>query len=167
VRSRARTAAAASTSAAPLELLELSVVNLPANVEARINRDVDAPAMRRWLGDEVVLELDDDTSGATRERNGTDDVLGDMDAATFADAFREGLRAAVRDALGAGLGQAAHRSSEPFADPAARRRSASELIDLDPRDVRRAVAEVVPTLVQREVAQAVATAFARARGRVD
>lgn len=44
-----------------LELLELSAVNLPANVEARIHREADRTAMQKWLQDEeVVLELDDE-----------------------------------------------------------------------------------------------------------
>jgi hypothetical protein len=83
--------------------------------------------------------------------------------ARFVDAegrLRDGVTRAVRDAVGA-----SRRPSEPFGDPASSRRHGE--LDLDPRDVARAIADVVPALVGREVRAAIVKEFDRRRGRVD
>jgi HK97 family phage prohead protease len=71
--------------------------------------------------------------------------------------------------LGRGAGARRLRRGEPWGDPAAH-----EVLDLDPGDVRRVIADVVPAMLRRALAEqravverGVRAALLRARGRVD
>lgn len=122
------------------ELLEFSVVPVPANAEAlMVGRGADLTAVKSWLGrgsagDAHVLVLDDEHVLHL-------DDYEDYDA-------RRALSRAPRGARAAGL----------LAEPE---------FDVTPQQVRAAVAEVLPGLIRDGVREAVGAALRKARGRVD
>lgn len=132
-----------------MELLEFSIVPVPANAQALlVGRSADSPALKAWLAtaqpdDEDVLVLDDED----------DDVLGR--------AIREGATA----------GMAAWRSKDPTVDRAARRQHVAGDLDIDPAVLRDVLATETAAAIRSELAAVIgneiATAVRRSRGRLD
>lgn len=135
------------------ELLEFSVVPVPANAEAlMVGRGANLAAVKSWLGrqpaaasehvltldDEHVLHLDDEPAMDMADWvqcSGADDR---NDA-------RWALARAPRGARAAGLTE----------------------LDVTPAQVRAAIAQTLPGIIREAVGDAVAAALRKARGRVD
>jgi HK97 family phage prohead protease len=150
------------------ELVEVSVVNVPANVAARVDGRADEAAVRKWLDEgsaDVVVEIDDD-----------DQDTG-VDAATFRRGFQDAVRAALLSAVQRGVAEAIERrgrgarTSEPFADPAVRHHSHvgddDVVCEVDPEDLRVILGGVVRETLAGVVRAETMKALRRAAGRVD
>lgn len=141
------------------ELLELSICNVPANIDAHLDGKQTA-AMQKWLGgDADVITLDDEPSvgksSARVLKAGARHSAADM-------AMLDGIHAAVRD-LGSKCPPDAGGVDEIDitgidAD--------EEQIDVAPREVAAAVAAAIRASVADVVGRATAKAIARAKGRV-
>jgi HK97 family phage prohead protease len=135
------------------ELLEFSVVPVPANAEAV--RHLKAAGL--WRDDDVVLELAD---LPTESSDLVLEIAEDPD-----DAWRRDLRDRVYVAAVSGLRARGYPAGDPLSDPHARHRT--DLIEVDEKEVVRLVAETVREVIGGVAREAAVSAIARLRGRVD
>lgn len=158
------------TDYAEAELLEFSVVPVPANADALViarGMGVNRDAVRRWLDEDPVIDIIDDA----------DEPI-DVEPADVRAALRDALHECLRDALGEAVGRAFSASharatgrvldADPVTDPAARWRG------VDATVVRGAIRDLVPSLLadQRRglrdvIDREIDAALLRRRGRVD
>ncbi len=129
------------------ELLEFSVVPVPANPDALVvGRGVDRPALAKWLGgdgargDESVIEL------ADAPPHGDDEV--DIDGLLAPDARAE---------VEAAVARYRRQRGEPY-EPVA---------DVSRAELAEMMRQVLPRLVAEVVGNEIASGIRRARGRVD
>jgi len=138
------------------DLIELSVVNCPANIDAHIDGRQTA-AMTKWLGGDVdVITLDDEVIGTKAGR-----VLSGQNEQHLqrADAAILEAQSRVRSVL-ASLPADDTDLIDVTAD------DADEQIDVAPREVAAAVASAIRASVADLVGRAAAKAISLARGRV-
>jgi len=132
------------------ELLEGSMVNVPANVAAALDARTHSSALRKWWSDDALRREDRESVLELDDENAPGEVVLDLD-----DPHPSLIEWAAA--------RAAHyrRPSEPF----------PEALDLDPREVQRAIVTTLPALVRQTlhatVAPEVQAALRHARGRVD
>ena len=134
------------------ELLEFSLVSVPANSAALIGRDlwsVDRQALSKFLGvdlDSEQIDLDSIDVGIHRD----DDVLAGLTP--------EDVRAAVREAVGGVV-----RSAVERAVPGPQVLALDDEVELDPAIVRETIRETISPIIVEQVARAIRIA----KGRVD
>ena len=154
------------------ELLEFSIVPVPANPEALIAAGIDRGPLKGWMArwpcDGAVLDIIDDSEV---------EVDRSVALAAFSELphlVREGLRAAIYEETGRAIARAKGRiwDGDPVGDPATRHHRSGEVLDVDPHLVASMTRQVVREALDRQrlrtvVREATAVALARARGRVD